>query len=186
MGHDPDRQLPFFFQKNPSNLDPTGIFPYPPQTSIVHYEVELAVMLKRGGTDITVESANKHIFGYAIALDMTRRDLQDTAKKLGRPWGVSKAFERSAPIGPVYPAEDRYLESGKIALKVNGQLKQQGNLDQMIWSIPETISHLSKFYDLKPGDVILTGTPSGVGDVSRGDLMEASIENLNTLRVNVI
>ncbi len=186
MGHDPDREDPFFFQKNPNNLDSSGEFPYPPHTSDVHHEAEVAVMLKSGGTNIPVEQALDHVFGYALALDMTRRDLQGEMKKAGRPWEIGKAFERSAPVGPVHPVvETGHLDSGSITLKVNGDLKQKGDLNQMIWKVPEMISYLSEYFELAPGDVILSGTPSGVGPVSKGDVMELAVDGLGTLTVSV-
>ena len=187
MGHDPDREPPFFFQKNPDNLDPSGTFPYPPQSSDVHHEIELAVMLKSGGADIPVGSAESHVFGYALALDMTRRDLQGAQKKLGRPWEIGKAFEHSAPIGPVHPVSSvGLLNEGAISLRVNGALRQDGNLNQMIWKVPEMISYLSAYFDLAAGDVILSGTPAGVGPVVRGDVMELAADGLGTLQVRVI
>lgn len=186
MGHDPDREPPFFFQKNPDNLDPSGTFPYPPETADVHHEVELAVMLGSGGTGLAAETALDHVYGYAVALDMTRRDLQAEAKKLGRPWEVAKAAERSAPVGPVYPSDDiGHPAAGRIALSVNGALRQEGDLAQMIWKVPEMIAHLSRFFTLAGGDVILTGTPAGVGPVVKGDVMEAEIEGLGKISVEV-
>ncbi|MDU8944757.1 fumarylacetoacetate hydrolase family protein [Ovoidimarina sediminis] len=187
MGHDPDREPPFFFQKNPDNLDPSGEFPYPPQTSDVHHEAEIAVMLKTGGTNIAVENALDHVFGYALALDMTRRDLQGVAKKMGRPWEIGKAFERSAPVGPIHPvAEVGHPSEGRIALAVNGELRQEGDLNQMIWKVPEMIAYLSEYFELAPGDVILSGTPSGVGPVEKGDEMVLSAEGLGELKVTVV
>jgi fumarylpyruvate hydrolase len=187
MGHDPDREPPFFFQKNPDNLDPSGEFPYPPQSGNVHHEVELAVMLGSGGTDIPVEAALEHVYGYAVALDMTRRDLQDAAKKLARPWELAKAFERSAPVGPLVPAaEVGHPARGAVTLSVNGAVRQSGDLAQMIWSVPEMIAHLSRYITLAPGDVILTGTPAGVGAIERGDTLEAQIEGLPHLVVRIV
>ena len=134
----------------------------------MHHEAELAVLLKSGGTDIPVGSALQHVFGYALALDMTRRDLQGEQKKLRRPWEIGKAFEHSAPIGPVHPASRTgHLSEGRITLKVNGEIRQDGNLNQMIWKVPEMISYLSEYFELAAGDVILTGTPSGVAAVKR-------------------
>ncbi|MEP2715474.1 fumarylacetoacetate hydrolase family protein [Pseudophaeobacter sp.] len=187
MGHDPDREPPFFFQKNPDNLSPGAEFPYPPKTSDLHYEVELAVMLQSGGSNIAVEQAMRHVFGYGIALDMTRRDLQSTAKKMGRPWEIGKAFEHSAPVGPIHPASTvGDIDQGRIALMVNGELQQEGDLNQMIWKVPEMISSLSDFFELAPGDVILSGTPAGVGPVVRGDVMEAQVEGLGSMVVKVV
>ena len=187
MGHDPDREPPFFFQKNPNNLDPSGEFPYPPHTSDVHHEAEVAVMLKSGGTNIALEDAESHIFGYALSLDMTRRDLQGAQKKMGRPWEIGKAFERSAPVGPIHPvAETGLLNAGAISLKVNGELRQEGDLNQMIWKVPEMISYLSEYFELASGDVILSGTPAGVGPVVKGDVMEIAVEGLGSLQISVI
>ncbi len=186
MGHDPEREPPFFFQKNPDNLDPSGEFPYPPQSSDVHHEVELAVTLKSGGSNIVIENALDHVYGYALSLDMTRRDLQGKMKKAGRPWEIGKAFERSAPVGPIHPvSETGHLEKGRIALTLNGETKQEGDLSQMIWKVPEIISYLSGYFELKPGDVILTGTPAGVGPVLASDIMEISVEGLGSMSVRV-
>ena len=186
MGHDPDREPPFFFQKNPNNLDPSGVFPYPPHSNDVHHEAEVAVMLKSGGTNIPVEEAESHIFGYALSLDMTRRDLQGAQKKMGRPWEIGKAFERSAPVGPIHPVADTgILNEGAITLKVNGEVRQEGDLNQMIWKVPEMISYLSDYFELAAGDVILSGTPSGVGPVERGDVMELSADGLEAITVQV-
>ena len=187
MGHDPDREPPFFFQKNPDNLDFTGEFPYPSQTSDVHHEIELMVALKSGGVNIPVEKALDCVWGYGVGLDMTRRDLQGEAKKLGRPWEIGKAFERSAPMGPLKPAsETGHPTAGRVELKVNGELRQEGDLNQLIWKIPEMIAYLSDHFELKAGDVIMTGTPSGVAAVVRGDVMEGSVEGIGTLTVKVV
>jgi fumarylpyruvate hydrolase len=187
MGHDPDREPPFFFQKNPDSLDASGQFPYPVKSQDVHHEAELLVALHSGGTDIAAQDALDHVWGYAPCLDMTRRDLQGEAKKAGRPWEIGKSFERSAPVGPLHPVSDvGHLSSGKISLTVNGELRQSGDLDQMIWKVPEMISYLSEYFELAAGDVILSGTPSGVGPVARGDAMEVSIAGLDMLRVEVV
>jgi len=187
MGHDPGRETPFFFQKNPDNLDPSGVFPYPPLTSDVHHEAELAVFLKSGGSAIAVERALDHVYGYALSLDMTRRDLQGEMKKTGRPWEIAKAFERSAPVGPIRPAaEVGHPQAGRIALEVNGALRQEGDLARMIWKVPEVIAVLSEHVDLAGGDVVLSGTPAGVGPVHRGDRMRMSIEGLGEMTVRVV
>ncbi len=187
MGHDPDREPPFFFQKNPNNLDPSGEFPYPPHSSDVHHEVEVAVMLKSGGTNIAIADAEAHVYGYALSLDMTRRDLQGAQKKMGRPWEIGKAFERSAPVGPIHPvSQTGLLNEGPISLRVNGEVRQEGDMNQMIWKVPEMISYLSEYFELAAGDVILTGTPSGVGPVERGDTMELSAEGLGSFTVKVV
>jgi len=186
MGHDPNREPPFFFQKNPDNLDPSGEFPYPGQSADVHHEVELAVALGRGGSDIPLAEAMDHVWGYAVALDMTRRDVQDEAKRLKRPWDTSKAFERSAPIGPLVPkAAFGDPSKGAISLAVNGEIRQSGDLDQMIWKVPEMISYLSGLFELKAGDLIYSGTPAGVGPVQRGDEMLGTIEGIGDIKIKV-
>ncbi len=186
MGGDPDREAPFFFQKNPDNLDQSGAFPYPVKSSDVHHELEMLVALKSGGTSITVEDALGHVYGYAVALDMTRRDLQGEAKDARRPWEIGKAFERSAPCGPLIPAERiGHPATGAVSLTVNGDTRQTGDLDQMIWKVPEMIAYLSEYYELAAGDVILSGTPSGVAAVQRGDEMVARVAGLPDLTVRV-
>ncbi|NOD31185.1 fumarylacetoacetate hydrolase family protein [Ruegeria atlantica] len=186
MGHDPNREPPFFFQKNPNNLDPSGEFPYPPHSSDVHYEAEMLVALKSGGTNISVDDALDHVFGYGLSLDMTRRDLQGQMKKMGRPWEIGKAFERSAPCGPIHKASKvGHLDRGPITLTVNGEVRQEGDLNQMIWKVPEMISYLSDYFELAAGDVILSGTPSGVGPVNRGDVMVLAVDKLGSLNVRV-
>ena len=153
----------------------------------MHHEIELVVALKSGGTDISLDNALEHVYGYGLGLDMTRRDLQGEAKKLGRPWEVGKSFEKSAPMSELVPAsETRHLDQGRICLKVNGKIKQDGNLNQMIWKVPEMIAYLSRFYDIAGGDLIMSGTPAGVGPIQRGDKMHCEIENLATLTVEVI
>ncbi len=187
MGHDPDREPPFFFQKNPDNLDASGEFPYPPQSSDVHHEAELLVALKSGGKNIKQEEALDHVWGYAPSLDMTRRDLQGVAKKMGRPWEIGKSFERSAPVGMLRPVEQTgHLDNGRIELKVNGDVRQEGDMNQMIWKVPEMISWLSEYFELAPGDVILSGTPAGVASVEKGDVLEVNIEGLDPLTVKVV
>lgn len=187
MGHDPNRESPFFFQKNPNNLDASGQFPYPPHSTDVHHEVELVIALKSGGTNIAISDALDHVWGYAVSLDMTRRDLQAEAKKLGRPWEIGKAFERSGPVGPLYPVSAvGHPDHGRVELKVNGALRQEGDLNQMIWKVPEMISYLSEYFELQAGDVIMSGTPSGVNAVVRGDTMEAMIEGIGALTVKVV
>ncbi|MSU88877.1 FAA hydrolase family protein [Rhodobacteraceae bacterium 2CG4] len=186
MGHDPDREPPFFFLKPADALDATGTFPYPPASTEVHHEVELAVALGSGGADIAVDRALRRVYGYAVALDMTRRDRQAEAKAAGRPWEIGKAFDRAAPCGPLHPAETLgHPAAGRIELSINGQLRQEGDLDQMIWKVPELIAVLSRHFTLAAGDVILTGTPSGVGPVSRGDRIAAKIAGIGELHVQV-
>jgi len=187
MGDDPERDPPFFFQKNPDNLDASGEFPYPPQTADVHHEVEMAVALKKGGTNIPVSEALEHVYGYAPCLDMTRRDLQGEAKAKGRPWEIGKAFERSGPIGPLQTVfQIGHPANGRVELLVNGEVKQEGDLNQMIWKVPEMISHLSDYFELQPGDVIMSGTPAGVGPIVKGDVMLVNITGLETLTVKVV
>ena len=187
MGHDPDREAPFFFQKNAQNIDISGTFPYPPQTSDVHHEIELVVALKSGGANIGESDALQHVYGYAVALDMTRRDLQGEAKKTGRPWEIGKAFERSAPMSALVPVADTgYLDAGRISLSINGEMRQDGDLNQMIWKVPEMISYLSRFYDIAAGDLIMSGTPAGVGPVEKGDVLTGDIEGLDTLMTKVV
>jgi fumarylpyruvate hydrolase len=188
MGGDPDKEPPFFFQKNPDNLlVGGGDFPYPPASNDVHHEMELVVALHKGGTDIPVESALDHVFGYAVGLDMTRRDLQGEAKKAGRPWEVGKAFEHSAPCGElVAAAEIGHPTEGAIWLDVNGERRQTGDLNQLIWKVPEMVSFLSGLFDLKAGDLIFSGTPSGVGAVQRGDKLHGHIEGIGDLDVKVV
>jgi fumarylpyruvate hydrolase len=187
MGGDPDREEPFFFQKNAQNADTSGEFPYPPESSDVHHEMEMVVALKSGGANISVEDAMSHVFGYAVGLDMTRRDLQAAAKETRRPWEPGKAFERSAPVGElVLASEVGSMDSGRITLRVNGEVRQDGDLGQMIWKVPEMIAYLSRFYDIAAGDLIMSGTPSGVGPVSKGDVLEGSIDGLSGLKVTVV
>jgi 2-keto-4-pentenoate hydratase/2-oxohepta-3-ene-1,7-dioic acid hydratase (catechol pathway) len=187
MGHDPNREPPFFFQKNPDTIVPAGEdFPYPAETRDVHHEVELVVALHRGGTNIPPEHASDCVFGYAVGLDMTRRDLQAEAKKAGRPWETAKAFEASAPCGPLHPVSAvGHPDHGAIWLKVNGETRQSGDLNQMIWKVPEMISYLSRLFELKAGDLIFAGTPAGVGAVVPGDEMVARVEGLGEVRFKV-
>lgn len=188
MGHDPNREPPFFFQKNPDNLLAAGHdFPYPPKTQDVHHEIELVIALGRGGINIPVGSALEHVFGYGVGLDMTRRDLQGEAKKAGRPWEIGKAFEASAPCSALVSAEKiGHPAKGAIWLKVNGALKQQGDLAQMIWKVPEMISYLSEYFTLAPGDIIMSGTPAGVGAVKRGDKLHGHVDGVGELELKVI
>ena len=188
MGHDPDREAPFFFQKNPDNLISDGAdFPYPPMTGDVHHEIELLVALSGGGRDIAAEDALGLVFGYATALDMTRRDVQAGLKKAGRPWEAAKAFEHSAPCSALVPAREiGHPAQGAIWLKVNDELRQEGDLNQMIWKTAGIIAELSRHFTLAPGDVIMTGTPAGVGPVQRGDVLHGHIEGIGALHTRVI
>jgi fumarylpyruvate hydrolase len=187
MGSDPDREPPFFFQKNPDSLLLDGAFPYPAATSDLHHEIELVVALGKGGRDIPASAALDHVYGYAVGLDMTRRDLQGAAKKTGRPWEVGKSFDHAAPIGPLVPAERiGHPARGRIWLEVNGELRQQGDLAELIWSVPETIGYLSGLFELAPGDLIFTGTPAGVAAVRRGDRLRAHVDGVGDLEVEVV
>ncbi|PLC49446.1 5-carboxymethyl-2-hydroxymuconate isomerase [Pollutimonas subterranea] len=185
------REEPFFFNKPADALltvadGQTGTMPYPPKTSNLHYEIELVVALDKGGRDLTVEQAAECVWGYGIGLDMTRRDLQGEAKKQGRPWEVGKAFDQSAPVGPLHPREKvGTLDAGPISLSVNGTVKQSSDLTQMIWNIAESISYLSGLFELKAGDIIFTGTPEGVGPVVAGDTLVGSVAGLGELRVKI-
>jgi fumarylpyruvate hydrolase len=188
MGHDPEKEQPFFFQKSPDNLESEHrSFPYPAASRDVHHEIELVVALGRGGTDIAVADALDHVYGYAVGLDMTRRDLQGEAKKAGRPWEVGKAFERSAPCGPLATASEiGHPARGAIWLDVGGSRRQTGDLDQMIWKVPEIIAILSRLFELRPGDLVMTGTPAGVGPVQRGDHLHGHIDAIGDLEIDVV
>jgi len=188
MGHDPDRELPFFFQKNPDNLVLNNQdFPYPTMTSNLHHEIELVVAMGQGGRDIPAANALAHVYGYALGIDLTRRDLQNEAKKTGRPWEIGKAFEHSAPMTDITPAtKSGHLSKGAIWLKVNGEVRQQSDLTQLIWNIPEIIAHLSAIFELRAGDLIMTGTPAGVAAVKPGDVMEGFCEGVGTIITKVV
>ncbi|MEK9671821.1 MAG: fumarylacetoacetate hydrolase family protein [Rhodospirillaceae bacterium] len=188
MGHDPNREPPFFFQKSPENLlVGGGNFPYPVKSNDVHWELELVLALKTGGTDIPAAKALDYIYGYAVGLDMTRRDLQGEAKKMGRPWDVGKAFDHSAPCGPIHRVEDvGHPAAGRIWLEKNGEIKQDGDLNQMIWKIPEMIEYLSGLFMLAPGDLIMTGTPAGVGAVQRGDVLRGGVDGVDEITIKVV
>ncbi len=185
------REPPFFFMKPADAIVPvpegtTGTIAYPTLTANLHHEIELVVAIGKGGSHIAAADAAAHIWGYAVGLDMTRRDLQNEMKKQGRPWCIGKAFEQSAPIGTLVPfAQTGELLQGAITLAINGQVKQKGDLRELIWSVNETIEQLSAAWTLQPGDLIFTGTPAGVGAVVRGDLMEGAVAGLGTLKVRV-
>lgn len=187
MGHDPNREPPFFFQKNPDNLRTDGKFPYPSGTEDVHHEIEMIVALKSGGINIRAEVALSHVLAYGVGLDMTRRDLQGKAKDLGRPWEIGKAFENSAPATPLVLAEKiGHPAKGAIWLDVNGKRKQTGDLNQMIWSVPEQIAYISSLFELRAGDIIMSGTPSGVAAVVKGDKLAGHVDGVGELKVEVV
>jgi fumarylpyruvate hydrolase len=187
MGHDPNKEPPFFFQKNPDNVRTDGKFPYPPGTKDVHFEIELVVALKSGGVNIKPEDAMSHVWGYGVGLDMTRRDLQGKAKDMGRPWEVGKAFEHSAPMTALVPASSvATVDNGAIWLDVNGKRRQTGDLNQMIWDIPGQIAYISSLFELKAGDLIMTGTPSGVGAIVKGDNLHGHVDGVGDLTVEVV
>jgi fumarylpyruvate hydrolase len=188
MGHDPVREPPFFFQKNPDNVVlPAAGFPYPPLSEDVHHEVELVVALKSGGEAIDAADALDCVYGYGVGIDFTRRDLQARAKSAGKPWEAAKAFEHSAPVSPLVPAEAiGHPDNGRIWLAVNGETRQEGDLSQMIWNVPEIIAELSRLFRLSAGDLIMTGTPSGVGAVARRDVISCGIDGVATLSVTVV
>lgn len=194
MGSDPLREPPFFFCKPNDNQAILSVLPnqmtnlpYPSQTKNLHYEVELVIAIGKDGKDIAVENAVQHIFGYAVGLDMTRRDLQNRFKQNSHPWDMAKAFDYSAPIGILHSINDiGEITSGNIQLKVNDHLKQQGDISQLIWNVNEVIANLSNFVELKMGDLIFTGTPAGVGAVVQDDIITAHIDNLSDISLKVI
>lgn len=188
MGHDPDREPPFFFAKPADTLVTGGAdTPYPADTADYQHEIELVVALADGGSNIPVEAAVGKIYGYAVGLDMTRRDIQAVAKKGGRPWDMAKGFDHSAPIGDIVPvARIGHPESGAITLAVNGAVRQSGDISQLIWSIAESISLLSNLVELKAGDLLFTGTPAGVAAVVRGDLLEGEVAGVGTVRTRIV
>jgi fumarylpyruvate hydrolase len=188
MGMDPDREPPFFFSKPADAVVANGTpVPYPPRTSNLHHEIELVVAIGTGGRDIPLDRALDHVYGYAVGLDMTRRDQQFAARDQGRPWDVAKGFDHSAPVSAIRPAAEMgHLEQGAIWLEVNGETRQRANLSEMIWSVPEIVAELSTYYELRPGDLIFTGTPEGVGPVKRGDSLVGGIDGLETLRITIV
>lgn len=187
MGHDPDREPPFFFMKPATSITTADEFPYPPGTSDVHHEMEMIVALAKGGRDIPEETALDCVYGYGVGLDMTRRDLQGEAKKLGRPWEIGKAFDHAAPCSGLKRAADiGHPVANRITLDVNGQRRQDSTLDRMIWNVPETIAYISRYFELMPGDLIMTGTPEGVAAVVKGDTLVGAVEGVGRLEVRVV
>ncbi|MDO8300846.1 fumarylacetoacetate hydrolase family protein [Lacisediminimonas sp.] len=191
MGHS-GREAPFFFMKPTDALlvvanGQVGEMPYPSMTNDLHHEMEMVVAIGKGGKDIAVADAPQHIWGYALGLDMTRRDLQGEAKKQGRPWDLGKAFDASAPIGPLHRVQDTGLiTQGTISLTVNGEHRQKSDVKKLIWSVDEMIAHLSKYFELQPGDLIFSGTPEGVAAVKKGDLLVGAVDGLGELKVRIV
>ncbi len=192
MGHDPDREPPFFFAKPADAVlyvpdGETGEFPYPSLSKNVHFEMELVAAIGKQGKDIPVADAMSYVYGYALGLDMTRRDLQADAKKLGRPWDTAKGFDQSAPLGPIHPvSKSGHPANNAIWLTVNGSEKQRSDISQLIWSVGETVAYLSTLFELFPGDLIFTGTPEGVSAIVKGDVMKGGVEGFGELSVRVV
>ena len=187
MGNDPDREPPFFFLKPADSLTPDGgNVPYPPATANLHHEVEMVAAIGKAGAEIAPDAANDHIYGYAVGLDLTRRDLQQVSKDRRWPWDTGKSFDSGAPCGNIAPASRiGHPARGAITLKVDGEPRQAGDLADMIWSVPEIIGHLSRLFTLKPGDLIYTGTPAGVGPVTPGQRLDGEVEGVGTLSITV-
>ncbi|MEN9704555.1 MAG: hypothetical protein RLZZ393_434 [Pseudomonadota bacterium] len=188
MGGDPSRELPIFFMKPADAVVANGAdVAYPPRTSNLHHEVELVVAIGKGGADIAVDDALSHVYGYAVGNDLTRRDLQADAREKGQPWDTSKGFDQSAPLAALHTVEQvGHLADARIWLKVNDEIRQDANIAQMVWSVPEIIAELSAFYTLQPGDLIFTGTPDGIGPLSPGDVVTAGIYGLDTLQHRIV
>lgn len=187
MGNNPDREPPFFFTKPADAIVQNDAhIPYPSRTTNFHHEIELVVAIGKAGRDVAAAQALDHVYGYAVGNDFTRRDLQTDAKDHGRPWDISKGFDRSAAISAITPAaQSGHLRNGRIWLKVNGQLRQQGDLSDLIWSVPEVIAELSTLFELQPGDLIYTGTPAGVAALKKGDRIEGGIDGLDELLTTI-
>jgi fumarylpyruvate hydrolase len=183
-----EREPPFFFQKpTDAILENGGEFPYPPQSEKTHHEIELVVAIGTGGKEIAAENALDHVYGYTVGIDMTRRDLQGVAKEMRRPWEAGKSFDHAAPCSAIVPAADiGHPDSGRIWLTVNGDIRQDGDLAQQIWSVPEAIAHLTTLFELMPGDLIMTGTPAGVGSVNPGDKVAGGIDGIAEIAVAVV
>ena len=188
MGFDPESEPPFFFSKPAGTIVADGSeLAFPPATQDLHHELELVVALQSGGRDLDAATALEHVYGYAVGLDMTRRDLQAEAKKLGRPWDMAKGFDQSAPMGSIRPAaEIGHPDSGAVTLRVNGQLRQQGDLSQQLWPVPNAIAYLSTLVELRAGDLIMTGTPAGVAAVRPGDRLEGRIDGIGSVAVSYL
>lgn len=188
MGHDPDREPPFFFMKPASAIVTDGNnMQYPSLSKDVHHEIEMVVAIGKGGANIPADRALEHVYGYGVGLDMTRRDLQGEAKKMGRPWDTGKAFDQSAPCSALVPATKcGHPTQGLVRLLVNGEVRQEGNLNQLIWNVPDTIAYLSTLFTLQPGDLIFSGTPAGVGPVQKGDVLEGEVAGLPILKTQIV
>ncbi len=182
MGAEPERAPPVFFMKPADAVVANGAaVPYPPATANLHHEIELVVAIGHGGAGIGAHAALEHVFGYAAGNDLTRRDLQAAARERGQPWDTAKGFDASAPIAAIRPVAQGHVTRGRIWLKVNDVLRQESDIDQMLLSVPDIIAQLSRFYELRPGDLIFTGTPAGVGSLKPGDRVEGGIDGLQTL-----
>jgi fumarylpyruvate hydrolase len=187
MGHDPDREPPFWFAKPADAVVPSGsVIDYPPRTENLHHEIELVVAIGKAGTDVAVGDALEHVYGYAVGIDLTRRDLQKEAKSLGRPWVTAKGFDQSAPVSALHTVADiGHPTSGRIWLSVNDEIRQQGDLNELIWSVAEAIAELSTLFALSPGDLIFTGTPAGVGPVVAGDQVTGGIDEIDEIKITI-
>ena len=194
MGHDPDREPPFFFMKPadaivlcPKGAGAPAEAPFPVATEDLHHEIEMVVALGKGGKDIPADKALEHVYGYAVGIDLTRRDIQAVAKKMGRPWDMAKGFDHSAPCGTILPAAKiGHPSKGRIQISVNGTVKQDADIGDMIWNVPDTIAYLSTLVELFPGDLIYSGTPEGVAQVKRGEVMEGSVEGVGAIAVKLV
>ena len=188
MGHDPDREPPFFFMKPASAIVTDGAdMQYPSLSNDVHHEIEMVVAIGKGGANIAADKALEHVYGYGVGLDMTRRDLQGEAKKMGRPWDTGKAFDQSAPCSALVPvAQCGHPAQGNVRLMVNGEVRQEGDLNQLIWNVPDTIAYLSTLFTLQPGDLIFSGTPAGVGPIKKGDVLEGEVVGLPLLKTRIV
>ena len=188
MGHDPNKEPPFFFMKPSTAIVTDGAdFPYPSLSKDVHHEMEMVVAIGKGGSNISPAEALEHVYGYGVGLDMTRRDLQGEAKKMGRPWDTGKAFDYSAPCSALLPAAKiGHPSTGEIVLEVNGEVRQKSDLSQLIWNVPDTIAFLSTLFELQPGDLIYSGTPAGVAAVKKGDVMAGRVAGVGSISVKVV
>lgn len=187
MGYDPDREPPFWFAKPADAIVASGsMIDYPPRTANLHHEIELVVAIGKAGADVAVGDALEYVYGYAVGIDLTRRDLQKEAKSQGRPWVTAKGFDQSAPVSALHTVEDvGHPASGRIWLSVNGEIRQQGDLNELIWSVAEAVAELSTLFALSPGDLIFTGTPAGVGPVIVGDQIAGSIDGIDEIKITI-